>query len=113
MRSIVELLEVLRDNIRFMNLGLCGLVRALTLDEFLSFSEYEELLGYIESRRPTYKYDPCECSFSELASKKALKTVDRKSLIEGIIAGKWGWLPGEVEPRLRWLNERIEIEKTK
>lgn len=113
MRSIVELLEVLRDNIEFMDLGLCSLTRILTLDGSLGFNEYAELMYYIGMHRPTYGYDPNTCSLSALKKNKVLKTIDREHLIKTIKIGNWGWLPGEIEPRLKWLNERIEIEKTK
>lgn len=90
MRTISELLTILRDNANVYGdgeiiAGLCYEVIVLYDKIIISLDERYALNDYIDKNMPT-----------------GIRTV---------IGIKYGWPPGEWPPRLAWLNEHIELTK--
>lgn len=101
MRNIVELLELVYDELEkytdFEN-GLCELIIEIFEAEILEDDELELLNNYIEEYRP-----------SIIDSKESKEYFNEIDIYYN--PKNWGWLPHFKGPRLKWLKERIQIEK--
>lgn len=76
-RSNYELLIILRDNMHMFEWGLCMLTAKLGDLSIINKDEEEKLIHYIDKNRPR-----------------------RMEFM-------YGWTPGEISPRLEWLNDNI------
>ena len=96
MRTISELLTILRDNARVENdsifMGLCFEIGSLLGKIIITTSESIKLKIYIQENMPVRMLE---------------------DEIGGHVASPYGWPPGEWTPRLAWLNEHIELTKDK
>ena len=93
MRTISELLTILRDNAGVYDNqiydGLCWEAYEIFENNIISHDELETLYEYIKENMPYYT--------SEYVCEWALR--------------EYGWPSGEWLPRLEWLNEHIELTK--
>ena len=80
MRTIKELLCVVRENKKVFRLGLCHWVGVLFMVKVITESEYKCVMRYLEDNLPKMKYKRAYC-----------------------------WKMGNIKPRLKWLDEHIEI----
>jgi|WetSurMetagenome_2_1015567.scaffolds.fasta_scaffold211494_2 hypothetical protein len=78
-RNYLELFIIMRDNINMLHSGLCGYCNILRIHEKISSDEQDILLRYLEIHTP--------------------KRID----------SAYGWAPGLIEPRLRWINDTINL----
>jgi hypothetical protein len=94
MRSIKELLIILRDNEFYFRSGLCGLAWKLqSMHTIITMREFNELDKFIDANRPVIGDPHCD-----------IDCVDTP----------WYWPIGEWEPREKWLNDhiaRLEIRR--
>lgn len=90
MRSIKELLIILRDNEQSFRTGLCGLTWKLKESGKISFQEDEFLHKFIRENRPR-----CYSIHYSIYSSK----------------GGFFWKQGNWDPRRRWLNSKIKKSK--
>lgn len=94
MRTISELLTILRDNAEVVNngilFGLCHEVRRLHGNDIISREEKFSMIDYITNKMP---YSEFKGPFGVM-----LKNI-------------YGWPVGEWEPRFQWLNEHIKLTK--
>jgi hypothetical protein len=79
-RTIKVLLELVLENIFFLNEGFCDLIRGLKAREEISIEEHAELRKYLR---------------------------DNEYPNETIWRPYW-WKPGDKEPRIAWLKEHIK-----
>lgn len=81
MRTIKELLEVLRDNEnqKYFIGGLCGMTTRMEINNIITTDEDENLNAYIKINAPNR------------------------------LSTSYNWDYGEWEPRLKWINEQIEL----
>jgi hypothetical protein len=97
-RSIHELLTILRDNASVENgliqSGLCCDVEQLLNSNIFTIVEAWTLLNYIKKYMPIYVIPE--------------RFVNYKNYSNG-----FGWLPRKWKPRLKWLNEHIELTRSK
>lgn len=93
MRTISELLTILRDNAGVYDNqiydGLCWEAFELSSSDVISIDERHELHQYIKENMPYYKH------------------ID----FNGMVFYEYGWAPSEWPARLAWLNEHIELTK--
>ena len=91
MRTTQQLLQILLDNtkkkFKLGCRGLCSVTVELHIHRIITYDEYNELLGYVESNMPS-----------------------NYALHEWHRPGVWGWEPGNVTPRLKWLLEQIKLK---
>lgn len=100
-RNIVELLKILKEqlenHINFQE-GLCSLVDEILNENILNSKECQILFNYIKYHRPIFKPTPEDLY--------ELETIFSIIFLE---KGYWGWYPGLKEPRLKWIDEHIEL----
>lgn len=86
-RSIKELLQFLKNEIRFIKTGLCGLALYLHSWGNITTEEYHILRKYIKDNRPFIL-----------------------SSWEGIVnfGSGYYWTPGKTHHRIKWLNKHIK-----
>ena len=86
MKSIIELLELVKANRELMLTGLCSIIYQLYYDNIITTDECNLLMDYIKTNRP----------------------VKGSKHYESACADKtWYWSPWKWEPRERWLNAQI------
>ena len=94
MKTISELLTILRDNAKVEDDeicdGLCAEVLELYENEVISLYEKGLLYYYINENKPHYEF-----------------------VFYGMMTDQYGWPRYEWPPRLAWLNEHIELNKEK
>lgn len=95
MRTISELLTILRDNADVngdkIHAGLCFEVDELSRKNIISISEKELLQEYIEENMPERIISNIYTTF----------------------VSAWGWTVSEWPPRLKWLNKHIKLNLKK
>ena len=89
MRTIKELLIILRDSIELLETGLCLICLKLMLSDSITEAEYNYIHDYIYDNRPSKK----------------------SKLYGNSDANPYYWDQGDKEPRLRWLNYHIKKNK--
>ena len=87
MKTIIELLELVKANRELMLTGLCSIIYQLYLDNIITINESKLLMDYIKRNRPVEGSTYYEAESAD---------------------GAWHWTPWEWEPRERWLNAQIE-----
>lgn len=86
MKSIIELLKLVKANRELMLTGLCSIIYELYHDNIITTDECNLLSDYIKTNRP----------------------VKGSKHYESACADKpWYWSPWKWEPRERWLNAQI------
>lgn len=73
--------------------GLCSVIHYLRIANRINRADYDILETYLKENRPSYKIK-VYCPYNELQ----------------LILGYW-WLPDSTKPRLRWLDNHIELTK--
>ncbi len=79
MRTIKELLELMRDNDQFFVTGLCGWAANLWMDDFITSKEHTLINCYLENNLPPKK------------------------------PNKFCWRIAGIKPRLKWINKHIKL----
>lgn len=85
MRKLSYLLTVVRDLLpaNIREWGLCHVVTQLYLDNIINYYELLEIRHYFDENKPNEQHSRV-----------------------------YWWKPGEIEPRIKWLNEHIEKLKS-
>lgn len=102
MRTIHELLILLRDNTRVdskgkIESGLCNEAAYIYYHEHLIVTdEYNLLINFIELNIPHFTID-----------------LKKHPVFEGWGVNGFGWIPKLWEPRLKWLNKHIKLTEPK
>ena len=89
MRTIKELLIIMKDNIELLQTGLCYLTTMLSDRNIITSDERERIVDYIYDNRPS----------------------EKSKLYGGPDHGLYYWEQGDLENRLRWLNYHIKKNK--
>lgn len=92
MRTIKELLQVMLNNPRYFENGLCGWKNNLYIAKLINGKEYWALRDYIEVNRPFI------CSSFDVLNQR-------------ISSNPYYWKIGKIEPRIEWLKKHINKNK--
>jgi hypothetical protein len=83
MRTNKELFELLLEYPTYFTYGICGWILSLYNYGIITEEERNEITSYVEIKRP-------------------------KSYSFGIV-NPYSWIPGEIKPRVVWVNNQIKI----
>ena len=83
-RTIKELLQLMLDNKRHLNSGLCKLNNDLYLKGYTTYFENEILRKYMQENKP-------------------------KTFHNVVIADGYWWFPYRVFPRIKWIKKHIKL----
>ena len=87
MKSIIELLKLVKDNKELMRTGLCSIVYQLRSSDIITLDESSLILDYLKRNRPVEGSIYYEAEWADT---------------------DWHWTPWNWESRERWLNAQIE-----